>query len=78
VAEFIINVTLFAFGIILTGMTLILTVVKFRMHSKAIRLKKEGIHPAGSTIVHGMVRDGDRRGVIPDSQESRTWYARLL
>lgn len=57
-----------------------LLLIKFQLHRNENELLYSyGIHPAGSTITHGMIRTNPgKRGVTSVQEPSLKWYTRLF
>lgn len=76
--QLIMDIIVVGLGLILAVISVTLLFIKYRMNSREKYLKENFIRPSGASITHGMVRDPNQRGVLEDSQESLTWYSRLL
>jgi len=69
------DLLLIAFLVLFSIAWIRVLMLRHQMERTEKRLQRNGIHPQGSLLCHGMVRSTN--GVKHDSKPSRSWYARL-
>lgn len=77
-ALILVDLAFYVIGISFLIVFATLFLAKIKMAQNRTALEKQLVEPSGAGMAQGMIRNPDGRGVHSDSQESLTWYSRLL